>query len=85
VAHDTWRGARGMTLALVAPGDSVRIREILFAQLSSDCARIGVRVGDVLTCRSASAVQLDLSGRDGRRVLLNHDWARWIVIDRDAV
>jgi hypothetical protein len=80
--HRSGSGTRRTTLARVAPGDCVRICEILFDQLRSDCAHAGVRVGDVLMCRNASSFQVGLAGPDGRRVLLDQDWARWIVVQQ---
>jgi hypothetical protein len=69
------------SLAAITEGDSMRIREIHFGQLRSDCAAIGLHVADVVTCRSTSPRLLQLRSDRGPTILLPCDWARWIEVE----
>jgi len=77
----TASAARRFSMSRVAAGDRILVRGIHFEQLSSDCAAIGLYVGDVVTCRSTSAGRLNLESHSGGRVLLSQDWARWIEVE----
>jgi hypothetical protein len=82
MAYTTHASAPAVSLASVTAGDSIRVRGFLYDQLSSDCALIGLRVGDEVKCTSNSSAHFNLESDSGPRVLVHRDWARWIEVER---
>jgi hypothetical protein len=68
------------SLAAARRGDYVHVQHILFEQLREDCARLGLHEGDVVQCRSSGAYLL-LDTEQGGTIVLERDWARFIVVD----
>jgi hypothetical protein len=68
------------SLASVEADERIRVRSILFSLLRDDCARIGLREGDELVCKRASAAVLVLLSDDGRPIVMDRDRARFIEV-----
>jgi hypothetical protein len=76
--------ARTFSLASIHPGDVVRIVDILFDVLRSHCHDLGLSEQVPLKCRTAGGAWLQLEGPEGRTVLLERDWARFIEVAKVA-
>jgi hypothetical protein len=74
------RRVRARSLHAMAPGESARITGILFEQLRAECAHRGLRPGQRVRCRAAGPQWLILETDEGRRVLLERDWARFVEV-----
>jgi hypothetical protein len=68
------------SLAATGTGEEVEIRKILFETLRALCDELDVHEGDVVKCRAGTTTQLLLETRQGRRVTLQRDWARFIQV-----
>jgi hypothetical protein len=68
------------TLSQALPNETVRIERILFQLLRDLCYGLGVAEGDVVRCRSVSGSVLLLETTNGRTVVMEHDWTRFIEI-----
>lgn len=67
-----------MSLAGVCDGETVRIERILFDTLRDLCHDVGLAEGDVVHCRHNSNAVLLLGTDEGRTIILDSDWARFI-------
>lgn len=68
------------SLAATDTGEVVQVRHILFGILRDLCSGLGIREGDILRCRTATANHLVLETPAGRRVTFQRDWARYVQV-----
>jgi hypothetical protein len=68
------------SLAAARTGEEVVIRRILFGALRALCAALGLREGDVVSCRAGTATHLVLRTASGKTIPLDRDWARFIQV-----
>lgn len=62
----------------IQPGETVRIRTILFDQVREECSRVGVHAGQVVRSSLASEGYLLLELPHGARVALRRELTRFI-------
>jgi len=73
------------SLAAARAGEIVQIRRILFGALRHLCDELGIREGDVVTCRAGTPSHLLLQTRNGRTTALERDWTRFIQVTTPVV
>jgi hypothetical protein len=66
----------------VAPGETVRVRQVVFDGLRAYCAELGVGKGDQLTLLESGRSDLLLEEADGRLVRCPCEYARFVEVDR---
>jgi hypothetical protein len=66
------------SLATIRPGETVRIRTILFDLVREECSRLGVHAGQVVRTILGSDGYLLLELPRGARVALKREWTRFI-------
>jgi len=70
------------SLANIRPDEVACIEGILFGMLRDLCYGLHLEEGDCVRCRRTSRTTVILEVADGRRVVLDQDWARFISIGR---
>lgn len=68
----------------VAPGETVRVRQVVFDGLRAYCAELGVGKGDQLTLLETGRSDLLLEEADGRLVRCPCEYARFVEVARGA-
>jgi hypothetical protein len=71
---------RRHSLAEIQPEQLFRIEHILFDMLKDLCHGLGIIEGDVLRCRRTSRSVVLLETLDGRTIILDADWARFVQV-----
>jgi len=71
------------SLVDVGPGETVRVRQVIFDGLRAYCAELGVNEGDQLTLLEAGWSNLLLKQADGRLVRCPCEFARFVEVARD--
>jgi hypothetical protein len=86
VAHilqgGTPRTAEFPTLADVADGECIRIREMVFERTRTICGGVGIRNGDTLACVGRTPHGITLQGQDGDKMAVDSFHARFIWVER---
>ena len=67
-------------LAAVPPAAVVRVDHILFETLRDLCFGIGLHEGDRVRCQDSTAYSMTLSDENGRTIVIDRDWARFITV-----
>lgn len=75
---------RRPSLAELRTGDEARIDGFLFGSAEEYCGTLGLEKGTAVRCRNASRSILLLDVPDGRTVVMDVDWARFIVAANPA-
>ena len=75
------RGAE--SLVDVTPGETVKVRQVIFDSLREYCAELGVHKGDRLTLLEGGLSNLLLEEEDGRLVCCPCEFARFIEVARE--
>lgn len=83
--YDTAAPPPTTSLAGIRAGDVVQIQQILFDNLRSHCAALGLTEGDLVRCRLDGHESLLLVTPTGRTVLLERGWARFIRVSEAPV
>jgi hypothetical protein len=70
------------SLVDVGPGETVRVRQVIFDSLRAYCAELGVGKGDQLTLLESGRSNLLLEEADGRLVRCPCEYARFVEVSR---
>jgi len=68
-------------LASAKRGSRYRITQLVFAMVRDHCAELGLRVGDEVDCIDNRSWALHLERSDGRRVILDRDYAWFVEVE----
>lgn len=71
------------SLVDVTPGETVKVRQVIFDSLREYCAELGVQKGDRLTLLEGDLSSLLLEEDDGRLVRCPCEFARFIEVARE--
>lgn len=69
------------TLADADPGDLIRVRLTLFEFVSHSCWGIDLQPGEVLQCLDQEDGQVLVARRDGSRLTIDADCARFVAVE----
>jgi hypothetical protein len=69
-------------LASAKAGAHYRITQLVFAMVRDRCHEIGLHEGDEVACIDNRDWALDLEKSDGRRVILERQYAWFVSVDR---
>ena len=68
------------SLADIHADETVLIDHVLFDTLRELCADLGIEEGAEVRCRRSTSAVLLLENPQGRTVILDQDWARFIEV-----
>jgi hypothetical protein len=71
------------SLVEVAPGETVRVRQVIFDSLRAYCGELGLREGERVTRLEDSPSNVLLRGAGGRVVRCPSEYARFVEVARD--
>jgi hypothetical protein len=74
---------RAESLVDVTPGETVRVRQVLFDTLRAYCGDLGVHEGDQVTLIEDGVFNLLLEEADGRLVHCPCEFARFVEVARE--
>ena len=81
IASDSPRWSWAETLGAARPGSSYRVSELVFTHVRDRCEELGIREGDEVRCLGSQRWALELQRSDGRRVLLEQDYAWFVQVE----
>ena len=69
------------SLAVARPGMRYRVTEIIYSLVRDRCEELGINRGDEISCLELHGRALELERTDGRRVVLERDYAWFVQVD----